>query len=149
MVPYNKRVLLILSVLTLIFMGRVFAQLIQLINPIGFLPPFDQWQSGTMAYHWLFLSQILILGLQITILIKIHFQTYIFRIYRGKAIYIFGIVYFSMSVLRLFFGGLFLEEHPFWGATIPSIFHVFLSSFFLILGLYEVRNSNKLNTFKV
>ena len=86
---------------------------------------------------------------RITILIKIHFQTYIFRIYRGKAIYIFGIVYFSMSVLRLFFGGLFLEEHPFWGATIPSVFHVFLSSFFLTLGLYEVRNSNKLNTSKV
>ncbi len=101
MVTYNKRVLLILSVLTLIFMGRVFAQLIQLINPIGFLPPFDQWQSGTMAYHWLILSQILILGTQITILKKIHFQTYVFRIYRGKAIYIFGIVYFSMSVLRL------------------------------------------------
>ena len=146
MVTFNKRVLLILSVLTLIFMGRVFAQLIQFLNPIEFLLPFDQWQSGTMAYYWLFLSQILILGLQITILLKIHFKTYVFRIYRGKTIYFFGIVYFSMSVLRLLLGSLFLEEHHFWGATIPSIFHVFLSSFFLILGLYEVRNSNKLNS---
>ena len=125
-------------------MGRVFAQLIQFINPIGFLPPFDHWQSGTLAYHWLLLSQILILGMQITILINIHYQNYAFRFSRGRVIYIFGIIYFLLSILRLLFGSLYLEEHPFWGATIPSIFHVFLACFFLVLGLYEARNSKNI-----
>lgn len=39
----------LLLVLFLFFCFRVAAQLIQRIHPIGFLPPFEAWHSGTHA----------------------------------------------------------------------------------------------------
>jgi len=137
----NKNAFIILSSLTFIFLCRVLAQLIQAVYPIGILPAFDSWQSGTLPYAWLLLTQIMILTLQITVLVNIYKGTYIFNQSRGKAIYIFGIIYFGMSVLRLILGSFLWSDHEFWGATIPSIFHVFLSAYFLVLGFYELNNS--------
>lgn len=146
MILSNKKVFLILGVLTLIFLGRVLGQFLQFVNPVDTLPSFDRWQSGTLAYHWLFLSQALILGIQTTVLIKIYSGTYAFKAFRGKVIFIFGLIYFSMSVLRLVLGSIFWENHLFLGATIPSVFHIFLSSFFLLLGLYEVKSTSTVNS---
>ena len=141
MLAKNKNTFIILGALTLVFLGRVLAQLIQCVYPIDYLPPFDAWQSGTLSYGWLLCSQISILSIQITVLVKMYKGTYIFYEKRGKAIYVFGIVYFGMSVLRLILGSFLWSDHAFWGATIPSVFHVFLSVFFLVLGFYEAHNA--------
>ena len=141
MLTKDKNTFIVLGVLTLVFLGRVVAQLMQYLYPIAILPPFDAWQSGTLSYGGLLFSQIIILSIQITVLVKIHKGTYIFYKKRGQAIYIFGILYFAMSVLRLLLGSVLWGEHVFWGATIPSAFHIFLSAFFLVLGFYESHNA--------
>ena len=122
----NKNAFIILGALTFIFLSRVLAQLIQYVYPIDSLPAFDSWQSGTLSYTWLLFTQIMILTLQISVLVNMYKGTYIFYQRRGKAIYIFGIIYFGLSIVRLILGSVLLNDHEFWGATIPSIFHVFL-----------------------
>jgi len=144
----NKNAFIILGALTFIFLSRVLAQLIQYVYPIDSLPAFDSWQSGTLSYAWLLFTQIMILTLQISVLVTMYKGTYIFYQRRGKAIYIFGIIYFGLSIVRLILGSVLLNDHEFWGATIPSIFHVFLSAFFLVLGFYELNNS-KLKSKKI
>ena len=78
MVTKDRNTFIVLGALTLIFLGRVVAQLIQYLYPIANLPPFDAWQSGALSYGWLLFSQIIILSIQITVLMKIHKGTYVF-----------------------------------------------------------------------
>ena len=78
MLAKNKNTFIILGALTLVFLGRVLAQLMQCVYPIDYLPPFDAWQSGTLSYGWLLCSQISILCIQITVLVKMYKGTYIF-----------------------------------------------------------------------
>lgn len=136
----NKNIFMILSILTFIFLCRVLAQLMQYFYPIDSLPAFEFWYSGTISYPWLFFIQVMILVLQARILIAINKGIYTFNQKRGKMIYVFGVSYFSFSVLRLILGSSILNNHQFWGAMIPSIFHVFLSAFFLVLGFYNLNN---------
>ena len=141
MVTKDRNTFIVLGALTLIFLGRVVAQLIQYLYPIANLPPIDAWQSGALSYGWLLFSQIIILSIQITVLMKIHKGTYVFYKTKGQAIYVFGILYFSISILRLILGSFLYNDHEFFWATIPAVFHIFLSAFFLVLGFYESNNA--------
>ena len=53
----------------------------------------------------------------------------------------FGILYFSISILRLILGSFLYNDREFFWATIPAVFHIFLSAFFLVLGLYDSNNA--------
>src|SRR3712207_3552872 len=40
----------VLLLLLAAFLGRVLAQLIQAVRPVGWLPPFEAWHSATIPY---------------------------------------------------------------------------------------------------
>ncbi|MEM7791418.1 MAG: hypothetical protein AAF546_08450 [Verrucomicrobiota bacterium] len=48
---------MILTLLLVIFCFRVFAQLLQAVQPVDFLPPFERWASGLLPYPILLITQ--------------------------------------------------------------------------------------------
>ena len=57
----TKTYVLILGASLLLFCFRVSAQLLQVIIPVDFLPPFASWQSGALPYEILLPIQIIMI----------------------------------------------------------------------------------------
>lgn len=125
-----------LAVLLALFLGRVCAQLWQYFWPTDALPPFSAWQSGTLSYPILVVSQIAIIAASIWAIAAIA---------RGKLgpsrrigllVLVAGILYFSFMTFRLVAGLTFLRDSPFFGVILPAIFHLVLASMLIIVGLH-------------
>lgn len=125
--------------LLLIFCFRVGAQLAQLISPVSFLPPFENWQSGALPYWLLVIFQVAIIFI---------FAGFVIRFYTGREVpnrktgIIFlsvGISYFCVMVFRLVAGLTFASDHSWFGARIPTLFHLPLASFIILIGHYHYR----------
>ena len=65
----------LLTVLSLMFLFRVLAQLLQRYYPVTFLPPFESWASGILSYAGLLGSQCVILSIQVFILLGLYRQS--------------------------------------------------------------------------
>jgi hypothetical protein len=125
-----------LSILLGLFVARCLCQFLQYIYPLPWLPAFERWQSGTLPYGLLLLSQVVI---------TISAAILVLRISKGKLkknkrigdyLYGIGIFYFCASLLRFFIGYAYLPQDPFWGASIPAFFHMVLASWIILFGLY-------------
>ena len=132
----RKKYVAWLAGLLLLFGFRVVAQLVQKFYSLGFLPPFDAWQSGVLPYPILVAFQVII------ILICTNF---VVRFARGKAtrnpivgvIYmVLGSMYFSVMLFRLVVGLTFASEHSWFSVRIPTGFHLVLASFLLSFGRF-------------
>ena len=135
----SKKYLIWFLVLLLLFCFRVVAQFIQAFYPVDFLPPFEAWQSGALPYWLLVVFQFIIILVCINVVI---------RFARGKAtpsykagrIYLaLGGVYFSVMLFRLVVGLTFATDHNWFGARIPTVFHLVLASFLLLLGRFHYK----------
>lgn len=130
-----------LSVLSLIFLFRVLAQLIQLLSPLSYLPPFSAWQSGALAYHWLLISQIIILIILGWTIRALHTATLRPDKKWGKRLTTLGQVYLGIMLARLTLGLTLLATHPWFGARIPTFFHLVLACIVLLIGDFHRRFS--------
>lgn len=128
----------ILLVLTGLFLFRVVAQLIQIRYPVPFLPSFDVWQSGAVPYPLLVGSQVVIIVLCLRIVWRIFRGAVIPIRKKGSILWYLGVAYFVIMSVRLVIGLTVAADHFWFGATLPTVFHLVLATFLLIYGRFHL-----------
>lgn len=123
-----------LTALTLLFLARVIAQLIQAVGTVSFLPSFDDWQSGALPYPLLLISQIAIVAAQIVLVKRVAAGTFDISTVTKRVLLALGGLYLTFMVFRLVAGLTFLDGDGWFDALLPSIFHIVLASFVLVTG---------------
>lgn len=127
-----------LWLLLALFCFRVAAQLAALAEP-DFLPHFEAWHSSVVPYWLLLTAQVLII---------IIFAWTAWRFTRGEVraqpglgwlLVGLGSVYFVVMVVRLVLGLTVYASHPWFGRLLPTVFHLVLASFLLVVGCFHVR----------
>jgi len=128
---------LALFFLTALFAFRVVAQLVQVWHPISFLPPFDVWHSGALPYRWLVGTQVVIMAICLRIVWKLFNNTIIPSLRKGHLLLVFGFIYFLGMCIRLFLGTTVASEHNWFGAILPTVFHLVLGAFVILYGRFH------------
>ncbi len=120
----------ILWFLTLLFTLRVTGQLIVRFYSVSFLPPFNEWYSGLLAYPYLLTAQILIIVLMGKISLDITRGRGYFAEPQGwfrNFVFFFGIIYLLAMLARYFW----------FGVSIMVVFHWALASFLILFAIYH------------
>lgn len=126
-----------------LFIFRVSTQLIQKFYDLPFLPPFEAWYSGALAYPWLLVSQILIIAIMGWLILGFSKGWVVARRKLGIWLLALGSVYFLVMLFRLIAGFTFAAQHSWLGAHIPAFFHILLASFVLLVGHFHYHYGNK------
>ena len=124
-----------------LFAFRVFAQLIQFAYPVEFLPPYSAWHSGALPYGWLVGAQGVILGLCLRIVWKLNKGTIFPTERKGKILLTLGIIYLLGMWIRLIVGLTIAPDHYWFGALLPTVFHLVLASFLALYGRFHLQGS--------
>ncbi|MGH1492312.1 MAG: hypothetical protein ACRBK7_23480 [Acidimicrobiales bacterium] len=124
-----------LTILMVLFAGRVAIQLVQWIEPVGFLPHFDRWQSGAVPYPGLLVAQLLIIATMVVVLTKLYRKELRLRPLTVVIVRAIGFGYLALMLLRLVAGLTFEDGHSWWDAPLPTVFHLVLASFILVVSL--------------
>lgn len=132
---------LVLLILTGLFAFRVIAQLVQYISPVDFLPPYEIWHSGALPYGWLVTTQGVILVLCLHIVWAVKQGAISPSTRKGNLLLCLGIVYLFTMFVRLIVGVVFLPDHYWFGAIVPTIFHLVLASFVIVYGRFHTTMS--------
>ena len=119
-----------------LFLFRVLAQGIQAVYSVPFLPPFDSWQSGALPYPALLVFQIIILMVMGTLLRRIRTDGLSPSVRQYRFCFIFGGIYAVTMIFRLVAGLTFFSHIPWFNVFLPSVFHIVLASFVLLVGRY-------------
>lgn len=123
-----------------LFVFRVVAQLIQAVYPTSYLPPFDAWQSGALPYPLLVAFQFVIIFFCLRVIMKIR-KNSTERSDKAARIYLtLGGVYLAVMLFRLVAGLTFAPEHQWFGAHLPTLFHLVLATFLITVGLFHSAN---------
>jgi hypothetical protein len=125
---------LALSVLLAAFVVRVGIQLWQLVSPTDALPPFEAWQSGTIPYWMLLVSQVVIVVVSLWLIAGLLRGITKPNLTAGRVITWIGIVYFTFAVGRFVAGFTVAKDVPFLDDHLPGFFHIVLASMVLIAG---------------
>lgn len=136
----SKKYATILWILLGLFSFRVAAQLFQLAFDSPYLPPFDAWYSGALAYPYLLLSQIIIIGIYSYICVQFAKGTVSRSSRAGVFFLAIGGVYASFMLGRLLIGQLFTSS-AWFHAYIPIFFHFILALFLIVVGIFHTRNT--------
>ena len=132
-----RRYALVLWILTVLFCFRVVAQLVQVWYPVEFLPAFDRWHSGALPYHWLVATQGMILGMCLLIVWHLFNNRVIPSPKKGRVLVTLGLIYFGGMCIRLLLGTTVASEHEWFGATLPTVFHLVLALFIMVYGRFH------------
>lgn len=116
-----------------LFLGRVVAQFIQWVSSVELLPEFDAWQSGTLPYPALLVSQLVILAVQVVVILRVRAGRFEPGQRIRRSLLAAGAIYFVAMVARLLSGQTWADGHSFLDATLPSIFHLVLAGFVVLL----------------
>ncbi len=137
----SSKYAIVLWVLLGLFCFRVLAQLFQFIFDSPFLPPFDAWYSGALAYPYLLISQVLIISIYSFICIQ--FTKGVFTPSNRVGVFFLAIggVYVCFMLGRLLIGQLFTSS-AWFHAYIPIFFHFILALFLIVVGIFHIRNKN-------
>ncbi len=122
----------ILSVLTLLFCGRILAQLLQANFDLAALPPFEAWHSGAVPYAYLLIGQLTILGAMVAACRAVLRGARYPRL--GRILLAGGSLYLAVVLARSVIGVLQLSESAWFDEPLPTAFHGVLASFVLLLG---------------
>jgi len=125
-----------------LFVLRVAGQLAVAFLQVDFLPPMEEWYSGTVDYPALLAAQIVLVVLGVAICVAV--TTGRGRLARpgrslGGVLLFVGSVYLAVMLIRY---GLRMSLYPLerWtGGSIPVFFHWVLASYVLVLGHYHRR----------
>ena len=132
-----------LAVLLALFCFRVVAQAVQKFSPVDFLPPFDAWYSGALAYEVLVSFQIVIIAVCLRIMVSFFKGNVLPKRSSGILCLAAAGLYFSVMVYRLVAGLTFSADHYWFSARIPTVFHLVLASFGLLLGHFHWKYSKR------
>jgi uncharacterized protein len=132
--------LLFLFILRVVGQALIAAGLGQVLP--AWLPPWEGWYSGLLAYPWLLASQIVIVAvLGIVCLQFSHGRGFFVRPDRtlGIGLVTFGSIYLAAMVVRYLIR-MSLYPHERWtGGALPIFFHWVLAGYLLVLGTYHRR----------
>lgn len=138
-----KTYLRLLLTLYFLFIFRVVAQLVQKLSPINILPDFNSWHSATLDYSWLLFFQLLIILVMSVVIQKFSQGNILPNRKTAKYLLIVGAVYFAAMAFRLIAGLSFAKDHYWFGALLPTIFHLVLASFLLTLAKFHFETGEK------
>ncbi len=127
----------LLLVLMSLFVIRVIAQLHQAWHPVAFLPSFEVWQSGALPYPLLLASQIIIAGCGLRVVRRMFKGAVVPVRKQGKILLVLGGLYFLVMTIRLVIGLMVAPNHFWFGAKLPTFFHLVLAAFLLVLGRFH------------
>ena len=111
----------------------------------------QEWFSGLVPYPYLLTSQVLIIALMIKMIRDVRAQKNFWgapKHWLGEALVSFGIVYLGVMIIRYAIRMTLYPLERWTGGSIPIFFHWVLASFVLILGIFHLRNSNKIKLSK-
>lgn len=134
---------LVLFVLTGLFCFRVLAQLVQIWHPLSFLPSFEAWHSGALPYWLLVCAQGFIVILCLHVSWRMFQGTVTLSAKKGKVLLLLGSIYFGIMLGRLIIGITVASEHFWFGAILPTVFHLVLATFLLVYGYFHFRGYTK------
>lgn len=123
--------------LTCLFALRVAGQAIQHSAPVPWLPPLEAWQGSRLPYWALLSIQITILGLMARWAARVGSGCARRKPGAGKLLLILGTIYFLGMATRLVIGLADLSPAAWFHRPIPSVFHLVLASFVLVLGAWH------------
>ena len=127
----------ILWLLLVLFVCRVFAQLLVYFIDIPYVPSFNQWHSASMPYGLLIFSQSVIILIFTRITLSFTSARVVPRYRAGLALLSVGGLYFSLMLSRLMIAFFSLSDIPWWNKPIPSFFHLVLASFLIVVGYFH------------
>jgi len=129
---------LALWVLLGLFVLRVVGQILlglDVLQPGGLVPPWNEWQSGLVPYPWLLVSQVLIVVTLAKASVDVsRGRGFLARPNRmlGRGLVLVGCVYaFGMGIRYWLQGGL----------SIPIVFHWVLAGYLLVFGAFHLRSA--------
>ena len=130
--PPARRHALVLAVLAIAFAGRVVVQLAQRVHPVGWLPSFEQWQSGALPYGVLLGGQLAILAAQCAIVLGVIRDRGPLGRGGRRAIAGFAWAYLAVMVVRMVVGFTEVAQGSWFDAPLPTAFHLLLATFLLV-----------------
>jgi len=133
----SRQYAFVLLMLTGLFGFRVLAQLVQFWHPVDFLPPYSVWHSGALPYGWLVAAQVVILATCLRVVWGIFKGTIDPSTQKGKILLALGSIYLLGMCARLFVGLTIAPDHYWFGATLPTVFHLVLASFLILYGRFH------------
>jgi uncharacterized protein len=128
-----------LWLLLALFVVRVVAQPLALIVHAGFLPPFEEWQSGAVPYPILVVAQVLIILWLWRTAARFTGGRVVPRRRLGAIMLALGGIYFLTMVVRLVLGLTLLSEQRWFASPIPTVFHLVLATALLLYGHFHFR----------
>lgn len=123
--------------LTSIFIFRVLGQLSTLWFTIPFLPTFDQWYSGALAYPILLMFQILIVVVMSLVSYRISKGFLVPKRTISVFLQVIGWIYFSVMFVRWGIGLFEVLDITWFQRPIPSFFHMILALYILLVAHYH------------
>ncbi len=132
-----RRYARMLAFFTGMFFCRVLAQFLQIWEISDVLPSFEAWHSGAVPYEVLFLTQCLILLVCVRIILKIRAGDIQGSSQKGLTLILIGGLYFLTMIVRLAIGTFWVPDHYWFGATLPTFFHLVLAAFVLGYGHFH------------
>lgn len=120
-----------------LFACRVVAQPAQLWLRVPWLPAFDAWHSGALPYWLLLTLQLLILTMQVRIAVAVGAGRMTPSRRAARWSLILGATYFAAMLARLALGMTVLASSRWFSAWLPTVFHLVLASFVLLVGMFH------------
>jgi hypothetical protein len=114
------------------------AQLLQAWFPVGFLPPFESWESGALPYWLLLLSQAVIILVCAGVIWRLHAGLTMPSARTGGVFLVIGGLYFGLMCMRLTIGLTVAPDHYWFSARLPTVFHLVLAGFILVYGKFHM-----------
>jgi len=133
----------ILTALLLLFCFRVAAQLIQAWSPVDVLPPFDAWASGAVPYWLLCVSQAIVILICAGAIRRLSVGEVVPSAKIGRVLLLVGGIYFGLMSVRLIVGLTIAPDHFWFGARLPTLFHLVLAGFILVYGRFHIAASRE------
>lgn len=135
----------VLTGLLLLFCFRVGAQLVQAWSPVDFLPPFKSWESGAVPYWLLCVSQAIIIFICARVIWRLYCRKTVPSVRLGNVLLVIGGLYWGLMCIRLIIG-LTVAPDDFWfGATLPTLFHLVLATFVLVCGRFHGQENKNIS----
>jgi hypothetical protein len=125
--------------LTLLFALRIVAQ--PLSQRVPALPGFDAWHGGVLPYPALLLSQLAIAAMMVIVNLRLARGALVPRPHLGRWLGVLGTLYFSGMLLRLLLGQTLYPGSSWLDRPLPTLFHLVLAAWLLLLARYHVRHA--------
>lgn len=116
---------------------RVLAQLLQRVHPVASLPRFDAWHSATLPYPALLAIQLIMVVALASVAWSVWRGTTRRRARLGKWLRRLGGLYLFVMLARLALGLTALTGHPWFDKPVPTLFHLILAGYLLVLASYH------------